>query len=576
MASDWSAPPLARSLGAALTLMMVLGMLFAALEFALLLPIAPEFWVIALFPAVALVWFVAGTIAWRRRPSSRTGLLIWVGGVALLAAGLLNTGIEFGIVVGAVFATVIVAVIVHLLLAFPSGRLPDATSRAIVIAGYFVALVLQAPIYVWGLGVFAPAIGPDPELAAIGTEVQRWAGLVVVVAAAIVLGMRLRAASPGRRRVLAPLYGYGMASVVLIPASAGLGVYLPVTAVVAIQLSLVGGVAIAFTVGVLVGGFERTAELEELAAWLGTKSGREPLRSAIARALGDPSVELVYWLPVREGFVDEHGIGFDPPDSGDRGFTVIESDGTPAGAITYDARLVGDARRVQAVGRVAAIAIARERLTTELRASQTALRHSRVRLVEAADRERARIAKDLHDGLQVQLVLLALEAGRIHDDARDEADRERALTLRQGIEEAADELRRLVHEVMPSALVERGLVLAAEDLVDRMPIPTTLEADGLDTALSPTVVNVAYFVVAEGLANTVKHARAASASVRLSRAGDVLTIEIADDGVGGTGVHRGRGLAGLADRIDAVGGRMSLQNAPGGGTTLRAELPCAS
>ncbi|MCD5345294.1 sensor histidine kinase [Agromyces sp. S2-1-8] len=576
MASDWSAPPLARSLGAALTLMMVLGVLFAALEFALLLPIPPEFWVIALFPAVALVWFVAGTIAWRRRPSSRTGLLIWVGGISLLAGGLLNTGIQFGIVVGSVFATVIVAVIVHLLLAFPSGRLPDRTSRAIALAGYFVALVLQTPVYVWGMGLFAPAIPANSELATIGGEVQRWAGLVVVVATAVVLGMRLRATSPGRRRVLVPLYGYGMASVVLIPASASLDVALPVPAVVAVQLALIAGVAVAFTVGVLVGGFERTAELEELAAWLGTESGREPLRSAIARALGDPSVELVYWLPVREGFVDEQGIGVDPPDDPGRGFAVIESDGAPVGAIVYDARLVGDQQRVQAVGRVAAIAIARERLTTELRASQTALRHSRVRLVEAADRERARIAKDLHDGLQVQLVLLALEAGRIHDDAQVEAVRDRALHLRQGIEEAADELRRLVHEVMPSALVERGLVLAAEDLVDRMPIPTTLRAEGLDAPLSPTVLNVAYFVVAEGLANTVKHARAASASVSLTREGDVLAVEIADDGVGGTGVHRGRGLAGLADRIDAVGGRMSLRNVPGGGTSLRAELPCGS
>ncbi|HEY1106165.1 MAG TPA: histidine kinase, partial [Agromyces sp.] len=399
---------------------------------------------------------------------------------------------------------------------------------------------------------------------------------VVVVATAIVLGTRLRAASPGRRRVLAPLYGYGMASVVLIPASSALAFALPGTVIAGIQLALIAGVAVAFTVGVLVGGFERTAELEELAAWLGTETGREPLRSAIARALGDPSVELVYWLPVREGFVDEQGVGVDPPDSPDRGFVVIESGDSPAGAIVYDARLVGDAKRVQAVGRVAAIAIARERLTTELRASQTALRHSRVRLVEAADRERARIAKDLHDGLQVQLVLLALEAGRIHDEAVRDAVRDRALHLRQGIEEAADELRRLVHEVMPSALVERGLVLAAEDLVDRMPIPTTLTADGLDAPLPHTVVNVAYFVVAEGLANTAKHARAASASVRLSRDGDVLTIEIADDGVGGTGIHRGRGLAGLADRIDAIGGRMTLHNAPGDGTRHTAELPGAS
>ncbi|MFF2272512.1 sensor histidine kinase [Agromyces sp. NPDC058136] len=576
MAHGWSAPPLARSLGAALSVMFVIGTLLAALEFALLLPIPPEFWVIGMFPAVALVWFIAGTIAWRRRPSSRTGLLIWVGGVAILAAGLINTELPFGVVIGYVFSTAMVAVTVHLLLGFPSGRLPDTRSRVIVVAAYLVALVLQAPRYVFGSGLFAPTIPANPGLAAVGSEVQRWTGYAVVFATAVLLGLRLRAASPARRRVLAPLYGYGMASVVLIPLIPTLLRSAPITVIVAVQLSLIAGVAIAFTVGVLLGGFERTAELEELAAWLGTESGREPLRSAIARALGDPSVELVYWLPVRDGFVDERGVGVDPPDPGERGFEVIESEGAPIGAIVYDARLVADPWRVRAVGRVAAIALARERLTTELRTSQTALRHSRVRLVEAADRERTRIAKDLHDGLQVQLVLLALEAGRIEEDAGSDAERERAMRLRRGIEEAADELRRLVHEVMPSALVERGLVLAAEDLVDRMPIPTTFTADGLEAELAPTIANVAYFVVAEGLANTVKHAGAVSASVRLARTGDVLTIEIADDGVGGISPRNGRGLSGLADRIDAVGGRMSLDSTPSGGTRLSAELPCGS
>ncbi|MFF2388715.1 sensor histidine kinase [Agromyces sp. NPDC058104] len=576
MAPDWSAPPLARSLGAALTVMFVIGVLFVALELALLMPIAPEFWVIALFPAVALVWFVAGTIAWRRRPSSRTGLLIWVGGVTILAAGLLNTGLPFGVIVGSVFSTAMLAVTIHLLLAFPSGRLPDAPSRVIVVAAYVVALVLQVPNYVFGAGVFAPGVSADPALATVGAEVQRWTGFAVVAAAAAVLAGRLRAASPARRRVLFPLYGYGIASVVLIPLIPTILSAAPITVTAGVQLALIAGVAVAFTVGVLVGGFERTAELEELAAWLGTESGREPLRSAVARALGDPSVELVYWLPVRDGFVDERGVGVDRPDPGERGFEVIESAGSPIGAIVYDARLVGDPWRVRAVGRVAAIALARERLTTELRASQTALRHSRVRLVEAADRERTRIAKDLHDGLQVQLVLLALEAGGLEEAARDDGERDRAMRLRRGIEEAADELRRLVHDVMPSALVERGLVLAAEDLVDRMPIPTTLHAEGLDAELAPTVANVAYFVVAEGLANTVKHARAGSASVRLARAGGVLTIEIADDGVGGVVPRGGRGLSGLADRIDAIGGRMSLESTSAGGTRLSAELPCGS
>lgn len=586
-------PPLARSLGAALGLLMSLGALFAGLEAALLLPVDATNWVILLFPLVALVWFVAGTVAWRRRPGSRTGLLIWVGGISMLLAGLLNTTLPVGILVGSVFATVTVAVIVHLLLAFPSGRLPDTTSRLIVVAAYFVAVVLQVPRWAFGYGLLEPlGVPANAEISAVGDTVQRFVGLAVMVSTAAVLALRLRAASPARRRVLAPLYGYGMASVLAIPLATVLAPAVPATAIAGIQLSLIAGVAIAFTVGVMVGGFERTAEVEELASWLGTEEpGREPLRAAIARTLGDPSVEVVYWMPVRDGFVDERGITVDLPNVDGhaartgRAAVVIESAGQPVGAIVYDADLLPDRGRVKAVGRVASIAIARERLTAELRASQAALRHSRVRLVEAADRERLRIAKDLHDGLQVQLVLLALEAGhletgRLTDGSDADADaadvRVEAGRLRKGIESAADELRRLVHDVMPAALVERGLALAAEDLVDRMPIPTKLETRGLDAPLGATVMNVAYFVVAEGLANTAKHARAATASVRLVREAGLLTIEVADDGIGGATDRHDRGLAGLGDRVDAIGGRMSLTSPPGRGTLLTAELPCGS
>ena len=571
-------PPLARSLGSALTLLLTVGTLFAALEVVLLLPVEPEYWAILLFPAVALVWFVAGTVAWRRRPGSRIGLIIWIGGLATLAAGLVNTSVTLLVAIGATFATVTLAVTMQLLLAFPSGRLPDTRSRVLVVVAYLTATLLQMPWVIFSGGILEPfGVPANPELAAIGNNVQRIVGFALAVSIAIVLIDRLRQASPARRRVLAPVYGYGVGSVLLIPTVALALGPLPITVVAAIQLTLIAGIAVAFAVGVMIGGFERTAEAEELAAWLGTEEpGREPLRAAIARTLGDPTVDVVYWLPVRDGFVDDRGVTVDLPSGDGRDAVVIESAGQPVGAIIYDAALLPEPGRVRVIGRVAAIAIARERLTTELRTSQTALRHSRVRLVEAADRERLRIAKDLHDGLQVQLVLLALEAGRIEGAGDVASARFEAAQLRKGIEAAADALRRLVHDVMPAALVERGLVLAAEDLVDRMPIPTRLETSGLEAPLGATVMNVAYFIVAEGLANTAKHSRAASASVRLVRRADVLTIEVADDGIGGATDRHGRGLAGLGDRVDAIGGRMSLASPPGGGTLLTAELPCGS
>lgn len=151
---------------------------------------------------------------------------------------------------------------------------------------------------------------------------------------------------------------------------------------------------------------------------------------------------------------------------------------------------------------------------------------------------------------------------------------ERATTLRKGIDSAAAELRRLVHDVMPSTLIERGVSAATEDLVDRMPVPTRLHLGITDGALPDSIESTAYFVVSEGLANALKHSRAGSFSVRLEREGDRLLIEVEDDGVGGATFTAAGGLRGLADRVEVAGGLLSLESDPGSGTRLRAELPC--
>jgi signal transduction histidine kinase len=301
------------------------------------------------------------------------------------------------------------------------------------------------------------------------------------------------------------------------------------------------------------------------------------LVDALRRVLGDDSVDLVFWLQDSERWVDGAGTPTTLPEpvSGRSSVEVLLA-GQRVGAIAYDAALIGDSELVTAAGRVIAIAVERERLLTELLASQAALIGSRARLVAAADRERRRIAGNLHDGLQVQLVLLALEAQQIANAAGStDSTKEHATALRKGIDSAAAELRRLVHEVMPSTLIERGLSAATEDLVDRMPVPTRLQLKVEDGAVPPWIESTAYFLVAEGLVNALKHSRGQSFGVRLVREDDLLLVEISDDGVGGASFGAGSGLRGLADRVDVVGGRLKLHSAPGGGTRLRAELPCA-
>jgi len=153
---------------------------------------------------------------------------------------------------------------------------------------------------------------------------------------------------------------------------------------------------------------------------------------------------------------------------------------------------------------------------------------------------------------------------------------EAATGLRRGIDEAAAELRALVHAVMPAALVQRGLAAATEDLVDRVAVPVRLESSVVDGVLPAVVEGTAYFVVAEALANALKHADATQLCVRLAVEADELTVEVHDDGVGGVVVGSGTGLRGLADRVDAAGGSLRVDSPPGAGTRIRAVLPCAS
>lgn len=529
---------------------------------------------------VGWIYLAAGALAWWRRPSNRVGPIVTFGAFLWILAGMINLQVPALVAIGAIVQTTPIALVVHLLLAYPSGRLPGNAARATAAAGWFVCLVLQAPLYLFTIEP-APfdvlAVAARPDLAQLGAMVQTLIGVAVVVITAILLVRRLRRADRAQRRVLVPLYLYGIVAVLFIPVSVNvlqplLG--LDAVAVGLLQLAVLAGVPVAFVGAILRGGFARTGEVEELASWLGAAAGGRPeLTAALARTLGDPSLELVFWVPQRSAYVDAAGRPAELPTTDSRrAVAEIELADRRVGAIVYDATLIAEPELVRTAGRVMAIAVDRERLTAELRAGENALRRSRARIVEAGDRERRRIARDLHDGLQVRLVLLALEAQQAAENGHGAA----ATALRVGIDGAAGELRRLVHAVMPAALVERGLSAATEDLVDRLPVPTRLDLGVVDGALPPAVESTAYFVVAEGLANALKHAQATSLAVALDHADGRLRVEVRDDGVGGADPATGSGLRGLADRVDTLGGRLDVHSPPGQGTRLVAELPCGS
>ncbi|MET9343710.1 histidine kinase [Nonomuraea sp. NPDC003804] len=200
---------------------------------------------------------------------------------------------------------------------------------------------------------------------------------------------------------------------------------------------------------------------------------------------------------------------------------------------------------------------------------------SRVRLVNAFETERRRIERDLHDGAQQRLVALSMRLGLARLDLPPDSPAARQLVqAHEEAKQALVELRELIRGVHPQVLTDRGLGAAVRDAAGRSPIPVDVDVR-LPRRLPDAVETTAYYVVAESLANVAKHSRARRARIRARLAGDVLVVEVWDDGVGGADPAGGTGMVGLADRVAAVGGRLSLSSPARGPTTMSVEIPCA-
>jgi signal transduction histidine kinase len=190
--------------------------------------------------------------------------------------------------------------------------------------------------------------------------------------------------------------------------------------------------------------------------------------------------------------------------------------------------------------------------------------------------ERRRLERDLHDGAQQRFVTLSLALSLV--EKRLESDPARAGQLlteaKKELVEGLDELRELAHGIHPAALSQGGLGLAVETLAARSPVPVTLDVTLYERLPEPVEV-AGYFVVSEALTNVAKYAQASAVIVALARTNEILVVEVRDNGVGGASEDAGSGLRGLTDRVEALGGHLSVRSPPGGGTTVRAEIPCA-
>jgi signal transduction histidine kinase len=517
---------------------------------------------------------VTGLVAWHRRPHNSTGRLMVATAVALWAAGMQDDEIAVLRHVGVLLDSLPLALLLHLLLAFPSGRLVGRPAHVTVTVAYVAALV--------------PPVAQDLAASAAVRTTIGWTQTVIGVASlvsAVVLAVRrLSRTAPVVRRQLLPFLGYGCFAVAVLAGCVAVtqtDVSTEVLdATLIVQVAVICGLPLAFVIALTVGAFGRAGEVEEVALGISDASAEPRLLDALMiRALGDRSARVL-WATTSDGtrFVDSDGAPHDVPDAA--GWWPVGPQ--PVGGLVYDRTLVADTGIVATVAAPLELAIDNRRLVVDLRSAVQRLdeaaveiRTSRRRIVVAADAERRRIARDLHDGAQQRILLAGLEVQQIGRHAEDaELVRSMATRVSGQIRSLVDDLRALVQGIMPTTLQERGLAAGVAALADGMPLPVHLEVVGPLGRLDAEVESTGYFVVAEALTNAVKHAAAQAVTVRLAAADGRLRITVTDDGVGVGDASPGFGLRSLEDRVAALDGTVGVQAAPGRGSTLTAELAC--
>jgi signal transduction histidine kinase len=543
--------------------------------------------------AVALIadWIVipyigAGLIALWRRPESRFGpLLIAAGFVAFLShLSWTSLGLPYGIAVphtvGLVFLLLPPVLFLHVFLAFPSGRLEVPVERLVVATAYLTAI---------GFGVSRMVLdGTDPDnllgvVAAPGAadvvgRVQLVALSLLSLAGIGLLIARRRRAGPPLRRSLSLLIDSFALGLVMIPVlfiATVLGSP-ELETIRRVTYGVIGLAPLAFLVGLAHTRFARSS-VGDFLLELQTEPAPAELRDGLARALRDPSLTLAYWVPDFGSYVDLNGQAVKLPTAGTRrATTLIDREGTRVAALVHDPALDDEPELLGAVTAAAGIALENARLHAELRARLEELRGSRVRIVDAGQAERKRLERNLHDGAQQRLIALSLELGLWHEDLQDDPEARRHLDqARREIARSLEELRDVARGLHPAVVSGHGLAVALEQLAARGPVPVRLNVD-LRSRLPERLEVAAFYLVSESLANIGKHAHATSATIEVARVNGEVVIEVIDDGVGGADTELGSGLRGLADRVEALEGRLRIWSPKDGGTRLRAEIPCAS
>jgi signal transduction histidine kinase len=507
----------------------------------------PRHWI----PDLAVGWtFIGcGLVGWARRSESRTGPLLAATGFTWFVGTFVGVGVPAVAWLAAHLVRLHRGPLVQLVLTYPSGRPGSRLVRGAIAAGYAAAVI---------------------------TPIWRSEAATIVLAG-LLLGVcareYVRAVGPSRRaRLMALQAASGLSLVLAGTAAARLllppgEVSGPSLLVYEVALCVLAGGLLA---GLIVAPWQRAA-VADLVVELGeARSGT--LRGELARALGDPSLEIGYWLPDRAVFVDADGRVLALPDAGSgRSVTVVEGEGQPVAALVHDPAVLEDPGLLEAVTSAAQLAAANARLRAEVQARVEELAASRRRILAAGDEERRRLERRLHEGAEARLRELAGTLRRGHWSASGEQTKKQLARSQEQLGRTLEDLRRLAQGLHPRVLSEQGLEAALATLAKDLPLPVDLNVPSAQ--LPQRVAVVAYFICAEALANVAKHAAAARVTVAVTASDGRLRVEIADDGVGGADPTRGSGLRGLADRVETIGGTLRVESTPGRGPRLAAEIP---
>jgi signal transduction histidine kinase len=526
---------------------------------------------------------VPGVIVWVRAANPWLGQLMVAAAATYYLHFLRGSTQPVIFAVGFCLAYLWTGIVAHLVLTWPSGRITRRGQWAMVAVCYLAPVGSQVARYLidhprpaWAFGI------PEKNTAA-----ARGGSILFAALAFVVVGILVRrwaTSSQLRRRPGEPVW---VAIAVAFTIAAAVGV--------ASVLSDSGRFEIPLLVAALSAGLflvpsvywvqrqrARSARWGLATIALDTDSAEVPpdparLQQALGDAVGDPTLWLIYRLD-NGSYVDirGHTVAQPQPSTG-RGVTNVYRHGRLFALIEHDEALSDERSLAEAASAAAGVAIENAHLYATMRAQIEQIRSSRLRLATAAFEERRRIQRDLHDGAQQQLfaVLVLLDLARHELGPADSgpADQARATVCRahDQLQQAIQTLRELTEHIYPVTLVEHGLAHAVESMADRSPIPVSVHIDLDRWPLQ--VESAAYFVICEALANVYKHAQASQASVTVTPDNGQLLVQVRDNGRGGARVQPGRGLAGLQDRVAVVGGTLSIDRRPGGGTQLASRLP---